>query len=201
MAAGLHKIGKAIERGDVNAPKAVVVLTLDVDGVPNGWVWTAGAPTLTSKDEMRQLMHLASYEIVPMRVRPVGQDDDRTPTTFDQRLKAAHARRVAWDGVAAAKKAEEANAAPWQCEHCGKRYKTERGAVAHERTCLSAPNGAEHRWTSGYTVAGGWVLACRCGWITPPNHHRPSVNAAMRAHMNEHAPKVLPGSFGLAGAS
>jgi hypothetical protein len=35
-------------------------------------------------------------------------------------------------------------------------------------------------------------LSCRCGWVTPPGKYGASLNAALRAHMNEHAPTVVP---------
>lgn len=86
------------------------------------------------------------------------------------------------------READEVDAKPWSCSHCGKRYKAERWAVKHEQTCTRQPRDAEHRW-NGYRWLpdGRHEDTCRCGQAFVAGTYGGNA-AALRAHFNEHEP-------------
>lgn len=76
--------------------------------------------------------------------------------------------RAVWAERSAERRAMANAERPWSCEWCDRRYKTERGAVKHERSCFRNPRADQY--ASGEcvaTVRDGRVV----GWSrigTPP---------------------------------
>lgn len=74
-----------------------------------------------------------------------------------------HRRHYAGLEAAKKQKAQYEAANPWMCDYCERRYKTERGAVQHERKCWKNPQANQYR-SGQYTAlqikggkAHGWA--------------------------------------------
>lgn len=161
----LSNVAKWIVHSDDAAPpKLLVVCYMGEDGKPHVWSKGHGATWQEAKrltGWVARAVSLSSY------------GNRNIQDTLDE-LYANHLRGLE---VYAQRIAEHHEAKPWECENCGERFMTERGAVQHERRCVRGRRGAKHG-TAAYIGHPSEYWECRCG-------AKHDTRTGMAAHVRE----------------
>ena len=144
LAQMLRDIAKAIEAnsGDVANTQTLVIFGTTPDG-PWGW------HTERTYDEMISHVGIAS-DMGQWDCQAVADGDE--PKSMTEILRGCWSRRQHYKARKEAERVQHSADHPWMCEFCDRRFKTERGAVQHERTCRSNP-GARMFGPDGQYVA------------------------------------------------
>lgn len=130
LASVLTNAAGHIAAGDMKAgaPYAVVVVIL-TDDVP-----VLLASGLTSWEDMRDTDRAFTTYHTASLFKARGEDVDP-----QDRIAERHRAARRMEAEEKLLKEQYNRDHPWHCEYCAKRYKTERGAVQHERKCWKNP--------------------------------------------------------------
>jgi predicted HNH restriction endonuclease len=139
----LRRIANAIEANDATVVQNTETLVI-FGTTPNGpWGWHTRRTYAEAIDHARIVSDLHRWE-----TQGGDRDDWKTVTEI---LREQWERRRGYEREREAKEAQHIVDHPWLCESCDRRFKTERGAVQHERRCWLNPAAAI------YQPGGGWV--------------------------------------------
>lgn len=131
LAQKLRDIANALEanRGAVANTQTLVIFGTTPDG-PWGW------HTARTYDEM--ISHVGIVSDMGRWDRQTVADGDE-PKTMTEVLRECWERRQRHEAQKEADRVQYLADHPWMCEFCDRRFKTERGAVQHERDCWRNP--------------------------------------------------------------
>lgn len=143
VAEGLRKLAGYIAKNQLQAgsPHAAFVVLLTDDEPVLTWYGDVDWDDLRTASCVMHDASMARYRSQWGKDRTIA---DRVSDGWRQRQK-HEARRVQ-------KQAAEADEKPWMCEHCDRRFKTERGANQHERGCWKNPQARQYQPGGGYRM-------------------------------------------------
>lgn len=132
IGARLAKLAGFIAQGKIDT-RAVVVVMLDVDGRPD----------VEMMGSMRWKEVWEAFSIIK-QVGHRAEHDQSVVDNFTEHLSEEWDKRR-WLEEHHAQQRREAEAPyKWQCEHCPKKYRTERGAKQHEARCWRNPGARQY---------------------------------------------------------
>lgn len=143
----LNRLASLIARDDINVdgedacPATAAFVVIITEGQPIlTWAGEVSWDDLATARNVLSDANLARYSYA-------GEEQ-----SIGDRVREGWLQRRRHSAMQAQRMAEAANAKPWQCEHCDKRYATERGAKQHERGCYRNPGARQYQPGGGYVM-------------------------------------------------
>lgn len=164
----MHKQANAVAKGAAGDHTSVMLVFYGADAPP-----AAASYDRRNLQAVRRDWQSASSLVNSALRRPQADNfADAVAVEWErsQRYKRAAAERLA----------ETKSESPWVCEHCGRRFRTERGANQHERACIRGT--AEHHLVGRRRTSDGIVFVCACK--TEMSGESWNRSSAFRAHID-----------------
>lgn len=168
LAAWLYRQAAAVAEGAAGDHPSAMIVFFGADAPP-----AAASNDHRKVSEVRRDWWAASSVVDSALRRPQA---DTYAESFAVEWERAKRHKASADARSEAAKSEK----PWVCDHCDRRFETERGANQHERGCIRGTR--EHHAAGRRRTPDGIVFVCSCMAEMPGESWNRST--AFRAHID-----------------